>query len=97
MKVYYFDGYGRAEQLRMLLAHAKVDYEDVRLTGEDLAKYKAEGKFEFGQVPAVEIDGKTYAQSTSILRLLGKQHGYYSEDPITAWRIDSTLNAILDL
>lgn len=57
MKLYYFNGYGRAEQIRMLLSHAKADFEDVRITGEDLAKYKAEGKFEFGQVPALEIEG----------------------------------------
>ena len=32
MKVYYFGVYGKAEVLRMLLTHAKQQFEDVRYT-----------------------------------------------------------------
>ena len=47
-KLYYFDGYGRAEPIRLLLWFIEEEYEDVRLTGEEFGKLKAEGKFEFG-------------------------------------------------
>ena len=47
MKLYYFDIYGRAEQIRMLLHHAKVEYKDVFLSKEELEIMKAEGKVEF--------------------------------------------------
>jgi glutathione S-transferase len=97
MKLYYFDIHARAEPIRLLLNHAKIDFEDVRLTQEDFAKFKSEGKFEFGQVPALERDGKVFTQSNAIMRLLGKENGFYPEDPTQAWRVDSTLDAIDDL
>jgi glutathione S-transferase len=97
MKVHYFSGYGRAEAIRMLLAHAKVEFEDVHYTFETLPALKETGNLEFGQVPAVEIDGKWYAQSTSILRMLGKKYGYYPDDAFEAWRVDSTIDALGDL
>ena len=31
-KVHYFEGYGRAEAFRMLLAYAKVDFENIIYT-----------------------------------------------------------------
>lgn len=97
VKVHYFPGYGRAEAIRMLLAHAKVDYEDVSYTGETLQAMKETGKLEFGQLPVVEIDGKFFAQSFSILRFLGKKYGYYPEDAYDSWRVDSTIDSLGDL
>lgn len=97
MKVHYFPGYGRAEAVRMLLAHAKVPFENVNYTFESLPAAKESGNLEFGQLPVLEMDGKFYAQSFSIVRMLGIKYGYYSEDAYTAWRIDSTIDSIGDL
>ena len=41
-------------------------------------------------------DGKLLVQSWSILRFLGRKYGYYPEDPETAWKIDSTVDAVED-
>ena len=70
-RIHYFDGYGRAEPMRFLLTHAKADYEDVIVSYETLAKYKADGFAEFGQIPIIEKDGLRLVQTWSILRYLG--------------------------
>ena len=60
-KVQYFNLYGRAEPIRMLLTHAKVEFEDVRYEFADWPAIK--GNFEFGQLPAVDItdaEGKVH-------------------------------------
>lgn len=77
MKLYYFDIYGRAESIRFLLSHAKVEYENVN-AGPIMADLKESGKLEFGQVPMLETaDGHRYVQSWAILRYLGRTYGYY--------------------
>ena len=100
-KVHYFDGYGRAEALRMLLTHAKVAFENV-FYGEGANSWpeaKATGKFEFGQLPVLEgPSGNLYAQSAATLRYLGIKYGYYPvSDAELAWRIDSTLDSQEDV
>ena len=42
MKLHYFDLYGRAESIRMLLNHAKVEFEDVLLARESWPEKKVE-------------------------------------------------------
>ena len=97
MKLYYFDIYGRAESIRMLLNHKKQPFDNVLIDGAKLQELKASGVLEFGQVPMLTTeDGKHLAQSWAILRYLGRRFGYYSEDPETAWRIDSTIDAVED-
>jgi len=61
IKVHYFGGYGRAEAIRMLLSYSKADYENVNYTFETVAEIKASGNLEFGQLPAIEREGKFYS------------------------------------
>ena len=50
----YFDGYGRAEPVRILLAHASVEYEDERIDLRDWAKLK-NSKFYGNSLPVVKL------------------------------------------
>ena len=95
-KIHYLDGYGRAEPMRFLLTHAKADYEDVVISYETLAQYKADGFAEFGQVPIIEKDGLRLVQTWSILRYLGTQLGYYPGDAESAYKIDTLLSGVED-
>ena len=59
-KLYYFNIYGKAEPIRMLLSYAKVPFEDCRLEKEEFAKMKKEGHFPGGQVPIyIDEQGNT--------------------------------------
>ena len=98
MKIHYFDIYARAEGARMLLGHAKQPFENVYYTQETWPAFKATGKLDFNQLPALELpDGRLIVQSNSIVRYLGRLYGYYPEDDAyTAWRIDSTFDVVDD-
>ncbi len=94
--LYYFDLHGRGESIRLLFAHAKVDYEDKRIQFNDWPALKAENKFEFGQIPALKVGDKYLSQQLAILRYLGKKHGYYPTDVDEAYLVDSILDAGMD-
>ncbi len=81
MKLYYFDLYGRGEPIRLLLNHAKQEFEDVRISFEDWGKFKEDPeKCKYGQVPILEREGKQYTQSSAIMSYLGESFGYSPED-----------------
>ena len=60
IKLVYFNLYGRAEPTRMLLNHAKVEFEDVRIERPDWPQYKQDhaAEIEWGQIPVLYHDGK---------------------------------------
>mmetsp|Transcript_18980 Transcript_18980/g.18120 ORF Transcript_18980/g.18120 Transcript_18980/m.18120 type:complete len:95 (+) Transcript_18980:12-296(+) len=94
MKLYYSDFYARAEVIRMVLSHAKLEYEDIRIDRDELSRLQKEGKkLEFGKIPILEIGGEMYSETQSILRFLGKQYGYYPVDLDAAWKVDSIIEA----
>ena len=97
MKLYYSDIYGRGEAIRLLLNHAGAEYGDFRMKDEEWAAMKADTtKAEYGHLPVFEKDGKFLTQSNAILRLLGREYGYYQSDVKTAYRIDNLINLMGD-
>lgn len=88
MKVYYFNAYGRAEAIRMLLSKAGVAFEDDRREfGEDWKNLKDSGKLEYGQGPAVELDdGTMLCQTNAILAFLAETHGFATKTPMQAYK-----------
>ena len=58
---------------------------------------KEEGKLEFNKVPALEFEGKFFTETVSIMRFIGKKHGYYPEEEEPAWRVDSIIDSLGDI
>ena len=97
MKLYYFNSYGRAEVIRLLLDYAKAEYEDIRYTKEEWAEVKNDSeKFRYGQVPVLEKDGKFYCQTIAILRFLGREYGYYPTDPELVYQHEKVMDICTD-
>ena len=92
IKLYYFNMPGRAESIRQALTIGGIPFEDVRLAGPEFGEKKAAGFFKFGQVPAIEIDGKVYGQSLAILSWVGRQAKLVPTDSIQLLRVEELLN-----
>ena len=60
---------------------------------------KKDGKLAFGQLPALEVDGKTMLfQSAAIMRFIGKYAGLYpTNDELYAAKIDALVDQEGDL
>jgi len=86
--LHYFNGRGRAEVARYIMAESGLKYTDARHDHKEFAeKFKA--KVAFGQMPYLEVDGKTQiAQSQAINRYLAKLSGLYGRTAEDGARID---------
>ena len=80
---------GRAEAIRAMLRHRGAEYEDNWVNGEKLKEWKESGYSPMGGMPLWEEDGFVVCQSNAVLRVLGIRYGYYTEDPMIAYNIDS--------
>ena len=96
-KLTYFDAGGRAEGIRALLGHAQQQYTDERCSPEQFGQLKTSGALPLGSMPIWEEDGFQMVQSSAILRMLGIRLGYYSDDAMIAWQIDSMVDFAEDL
>ena len=96
MKLYYFDAYGRAEPIRLLLNHAGVEYEDVRYSFAEWGEIKPTGKFEFGCMPALEKDGKIMGMSGAIMKYLAVSYDLYPTDPDDVYQVEKLFDLVGD-
>jgi glutathione S-transferase len=96
-RLIYFDFAGsRGEECRIALHLAGIDFEDVRVKGEDWPAMKATTPF--GAMPVLEIPGKPpLAHSNAILVFIGRQHGLHPADAFEAARHESLMCAVEEL
>ncbi|XP_036622978.1 glutathione S-transferase-like [Trichosurus vulpecula] len=97
-KLYYFDGRGRMESVRWLLAAAGVEYEEVLFkTAEDFANFVKGGKLMYQQVPMVEMDGMYIVETRAILKYIAAKYNLYGKDPKERAFIDMYVEGMRDL
>ena len=96
-KLSYFDIGVRADAIRALLFIANVEYENELIGMQQWGEMKAAGVSEFGGLPIWTEDGRSMGQCNAVLTFLGRRHGYYSDDPMIAYNIDSLLDFIEDI
>ena len=93
-RLVYFKGMGRAEMSRMLIWHAKAEVEIQTVEGEEFANLKQGGTLRNGQLPVLFVGEQCLNESLAILRYLGRKFGYYPEEPLDAWLIDSSIDYV---
>ncbi|MBZ3881658.1 Glutathione S-transferase A1 [Sciurus carolinensis] len=96
--LHYFNGRGRMESIRWLLAAAGVEFEEKFIESpDDLDKLKNDGSLMFQQVPMVEIDGMKLVQSRAILNYIATKYNLYGKDMKERVLIDMYTEGIADL
>ncbi|KAM4693398.1 glutathione S-transferase 3-like [Discoglossus pictus] len=79
--LYYFNGRGRMESVRWLLAAAGVEFDEVFIeTREQFEALCEGGRLLFEQVPLVEIDGLHLVQTRAILSYIAGKCNLYGKD-----------------
>ena len=94
-KLYYFPGRGRAETVRFIFKQAGVDFEDIRIAGEQWKEFKP--KTPYGAMPVLEVDGKQLAASHSIERYLAEEFGLAGSNAWENAQLDSITDVCFDL
>ncbi|XP_060677585.1 glutathione S-transferase, alpha tandem duplicate 1 [Hemiscyllium ocellatum] len=80
-KLHYFNGRGKMESIRWLLAVAGVEFEEEFLeTRDQYEKLLKDGALLFEQVPMVEIDGMKLVQTNAILNYIAAKYNLYGKD-----------------
>ena len=73
--VHYFPVNARGAVIRALLSAANASWEDNKITFENWPTLKSSGKLEFGQMPALEVNGKFYCQTAAIELFIANKFG----------------------
>uniref|UniRef100_A0A8C8UPR4 Glutathione S-transferase n=1 Tax=Peromyscus maniculatus bairdii TaxID=230844 RepID=A0A8C8UPR4_PERMB len=96
--LHYFNGRGRMESIRWLLAAAGVEFEEELFESrEEFEKLIQGGALMYEQVPMVEIDGMNLVQTRAILRYIAAKYDLYGRNlQEQAW-IDMYVEGLRDL
>ncbi|EFX60430.1 hypothetical protein DAPPUDRAFT_277532 [Daphnia pulex] len=93
----YFNMAGRGELTRLVLTYGNVEFQDTRLSFETYAAQKSKMNLPFGQLPTLQVNDTTYAQSIAIARYAAKLAGLYPEAPLAALEADAIVDTVTEI
>nr|XP_060644416.1 glutathione S-transferase A4-like [Anolis sagrei ordinatus] len=97
-KLTYFNGRGRMESTRWLLAAAGIEFEEEFVeTKEQYEKLCKDGALLFGQLPLVEMDGMNLVQTRAILNYIAGKYNLYGKTLKDRAHIDMYVEGTMDL
>ena len=91
MSFKYFATNGRAINIRAILSVVKANWKNNIVQYQDFLELKASGKLEYGQLPAVEHNGKFYVQSIALETYLAKKFGIFGSNIEEEYEITNIL------
>jgi prostaglandin-H2 D-isomerase / glutathione transferase len=95
-EVVYFGIPGRAENIRILLHAAGIDFTDTHVKFDDWKTLKPTTPL--GTLPILKVDGVEHVQSLALMRYAAKLAGFYpTDDHLAALRIDEVMDTCAEL
>uniref|UniRef100_H2ZHV1 glutathione transferase n=1 Tax=Ciona savignyi TaxID=51511 RepID=H2ZHV1_CIOSA len=94
-KLYYFPHMGREEIVRLMFAHANIEYEDIRIPYEEWPAKKL--TMPFSQLPIFMIGDDVICQSGAIVRFAAKQCGLAGKSDLEAAQADMITECFFDI
>ncbi|OMJ85839.1 hypothetical protein SteCoe_12752 [Stentor coeruleus] len=87
--LHYFDGYGRAESIRMMFHHHGTHFTDHRIQSSEWPPLQSSGLCEFSELPVLECDGLRMSQTRSISRYVAQKLGYGTSNHYDEYLVES--------
>ena len=93
-RLVYFAVPGRGEASRVALALSEIEWEDVEVNGEQFRSMQENGELPWNMLPVLQTEKGTIAESSAILRYIGKFAGLIPDDPYEAAKVDEFIDGM---
>ena len=93
-RLVYFGVPGRGEASRVALALSGLNWEDVEVNGEQFNEMKENGDLPWNMLPVLQTQNGTIAESSAILRYIGKFAGLIPSDAYQSAKVDEFMDGM---
>lgn len=95
--LFYFEGRGKADQIRWMLAAADLTFTHKVVSSRDYFLKMAERQLPFGQIPLLLIDGHEIVQSQAAIRYIARKSNLCGASPEDELKCDMIVEAVNDV